>query len=167
MKLFDTTKKPKIPYDGWKVESHDISLGKINLNDIELYLDDEQKNGGCIKGTKLQEKLKSKPVLNANVLDYLLEHQKLIPKEWESEYVYFWGTIYRSAHGSLYVRCLYFSGGTWFRYYSWLDDFWDRISPAALLASSTKPSKSLHSFDPLNLKITYDGVEYKIVKQHN
>ena len=86
--LFDCSKKPKIPYDDWTVESHNTSLGKIDLSKLELYLDEEQKNGKYIEGNKLREKLKDKPVLNANVLDYLYEHQSLIPESWKGNCVF-------------------------------------------------------------------------------
>ena len=131
--LFDCSKKPKIPYDDWTVESHNTSLGKIDLSKLELYLDEEQKNGKYIEGNKLREKLKDKPVLNANVLDYLYEHQSLIPESWKGKCVYFWGTIFRLANGDLGVRSLYFNGGAWRRYYHWLDDDWYSDDPAAIM----------------------------------
>jgi hypothetical protein len=47
------------------------------------------------------------PVLNANVLDYLIAHPHLIPKDWVHKCVYFWGTIYyESGLGGFYVRRL-------------------------------------------------------------
>ena len=55
--------------------------------------------------------------LNANVLDYLLEHPELIPKKWKKYRIVFWGTIYRfnkesgPSEGKEFVRCLYFYKG--------------------------------------------------------
>ena len=147
MKLFDTTKKPSIPHDKWTIESNDTSLGRIDLSKLELYLDDEQKNGRYIEGDTLRKKLKDKLVLNASVLDYLYEHQELIPKSWKEKsegyikYIYFWGTIYRSSHGNLCVRYLYFDVGAWSRGCRWLCVGWDGDGPAALLASSPKSLK--------------------------
>src|SRR3990167_2072997 len=144
----DTKKQPKIPYENWTIESHDTSLGEIDLAKIELYLDDAQKDGKYIEGNKLREKLKDKPVLNAVVLDYLLEHQELIPESWKKktkegyiQYIYFWGTIYRGSLGSLYVRYIYFSVGAWHRDYGWLGGGWDGSYPSAVLASPL-PSKT-------------------------
>ena len=81
----DTTKTPYIPYDSWTVEHHDTSLGKIDPTKISLWLHDKQKEG-YINGHELRKEL-PKGVLNANVLDYLYEHQDLIPKEWEGKYI--------------------------------------------------------------------------------
>ena len=139
----DSSKKPNIPYDDWTIESHDTSLGKIDPTKIELYLDESQKSG-YIEGNKLLGKLKDKPVLNATVLDYLFEHQELIPESWKGKYVYFWGTVYHGSSGNLYVRCLYFYDGAWRRDSDWLDIGWFGSAPAALLASpSSSESKSL------------------------
>src|SRR3990167_4233406 len=120
--IIDTTKLPSIP-NCLKVDQHDTSLGEIDPTQIELYLDDEQKDT-IIRGGQLREKLKGKPVLNATVLDYLYEHQKLIPVSWKdktkdgyTQYIYFWGTIYRDSSGNLYVRYLYFFDGRWYSSY--------------------------------------------------
>ena len=142
--LIDTTKQPKIP-DGWTIESHNTSLGKIDPTKIELYWDDEQKNGKHIEGNKLLEKLKDKPVLNATVFDWLLENPKYIPEDWKGKYVYFWGTIFRGPGGCRYTLFLYFSSvGSWFWDCFWLDDGRGVFGPSAVLVSiSSKKSKSL------------------------
>ena len=48
------------------------------------------------------------PVLNANMLDFLLEHPELIPSGWFQfrERLHFAGTIYSGGHESYTVRCL-------------------------------------------------------------
>ena len=88
-----------------------------------------------IRGTELREELKGKPVLNANVLDYLLKHPELIPEEWKGKAVFFWGTIYRDSRGNLCVRCLYWDGSRWYWSHNWLDDFWLADNLALLLAA--------------------------------
>lgn len=118
----DCDANPFIP-EGWCVEEH--TKGGIftwNPAKVKLFLSKHQMGGKCIKGTELREELKSKPVLNANVLDCLLkpENQHLIPEDWKGKHVYFWGTIYRDSDGSLYVRYLYWSGGRWDWNYHWL-----------------------------------------------
>ncbi len=163
-KLFDTTKKPKIPYKDWTIQSNDTSLGKIDLSKIELYLDDDQKDGKYIEGNLLLGKLKGKPILNANVLDYLLKHKNLIPESWKDKYVYFWGTIYRDSFGNLCVRYLCWGGGSWNWGSRWLDGGWHSGSPAAMLASS-KNLESLSFFDPLDFEIKYKGIAYKLEKK--
>ncbi len=142
----DTSKNPFIP-DGWTVEEH-IKGGKIDLKDIELYLDPKQSTG--IEGNKLREKLRDKNVLNAVVLDYLLKYKNLIPENWKGKAVFFWGTIYRDSHGNLYVRYLVWSGSEWNWDGSWLGRDWDDDRPAA----SRKSLKTLPSdFGNLNLRI--------------
>ena len=55
-------------------------------------------------------------VLNGNVLDYLLHHRSLIPKEWRSNVIFFWGTIYRCQY-DLDVRYLAWGINEW--YWAW------------------------------------------------
>lgn len=129
--------------DGWKVEEHQItanSCGTLewDANNVEFYLDDDQKNGQVIEGNKLRKRLARKPILNANVLDYLLQNPKLIPDSWKKDesgdtrYVFFWGTIYRNQKGDLRVRSLCWFGGRWRWHASWLESAWASGDPAAL-----------------------------------
>lgn len=131
--VIDCNADPHVP-ENWKVEEH-IKGGELTWNPekITLYLSDKQK-GGVIEGNKLRKELKGKPVLNANVLDYLLKNPHLIPDEWKGKYIFFWGTIYRRSGGSLYVRCLCWGGGSWGWSYRWLVRDWGGGSPAAVLA---------------------------------
>ncbi|MBI4457430.1 hypothetical protein HY633_00515 [Candidatus Uhrbacteria bacterium] len=111
--------------------------GKLILTPgkIALFLAEGQKNGGWLKGHKLREELVNLPVLNANVLDYLLAHQELIPDAWKGRAVFFWGTIYRDRFGTLCVRCLCWFGDGWVSSDRWLGSGWNESSPAALPAS--------------------------------
>jgi hypothetical protein len=58
-------------------------------------------------------------VLPANVLNYLLDDQRLIPEDWKKDeggkilYIYFWGTIYSSSVDRLCVFYLYWGGNEW------------------------------------------------------
>ena len=133
--LIDCDVDPFVP-EGWKVEEHKKS-GKVKWTKelIELYLSPGQKNGKCIEGNKLRKELASKPVLNANILDYLLAHPELIPEEWKGKYVFFWGTVYRGSGGCLYVRVLCWDGGRWSWDYYWLDGDFNDNDPAALSVS--------------------------------
>ena len=127
---------PYIPC-GWKVEEH-IGSGMFEFDpkNVELYLDEGQKNG-VIEGIELRKRLAGKNVLNANVLDYLLEHTELIPDSWKENWVFFWGTIYRDSGGNLFVRCLSWNGTSWDAY--WIGRQWRSDNPT-LLASSLNPS---------------------------
>jgi hypothetical protein len=120
----------------WKMESHEKG-GELEWDPtkIKLYLDEGQKNGKTIIGSELQKKLADKPVLNANVLDYLLANPHLIPEEWKSKYIFFWGTVYRNPDGRLYVRYLGWFGDRWLWYSYWLGLGWGSCHSAALRAS--------------------------------
>lgn len=135
IQIIDCDAKPSIP-DGWKVEEHRKG-GKLEWNPekIQLYLSDGQKGSSYIEGNKLRKELKSKKVLNACVLDWLLAHPEFIPEEWKGKYIYFWGTIYRGSVGDLSVRCLYWFVGRWHWDFSWLGRGWSSSSPAVVLAS--------------------------------
>jgi hypothetical protein len=116
----------------------------VNGEKIEFYLSENQQNGKGIKGNELRRELASKKVLNANVLEYLLAHQELIPDSWKYDaagkyrHIFFWGTIYRSFSGNLLVRYLGW-GDEWRRiWYSSYHEFglgWFSDCPAATLAS--------------------------------
>lgn len=56
-----------------------------NGKNIELFLSDGQKNGKCIGGHQLRKELAEKPVLNANILDYLLQTSRTHSRELEGQ----------------------------------------------------------------------------------
>lgn len=133
----DCNADPKIPYDGWKVEEHRRTGDFVwDPSKVTLYLSESQKNGKVIEGNKLRKELKDKPVLNANVLDYLLAHPELIPEEWKGKYIFFWGTIYRGSDGHLGVRCLRWGGARWDWGDDWLGDGWRGGRPALVSAGA-------------------------------
>lgn len=133
--IIDCDADPFLPA-GWRVEEHRQG-GQLEWTKslINLYLADGQKNGQWLGGHELRAVLKNQPVLNANMLDFLLKYPQLIPEEWKNGAVFFWGTIYRDSAVGLYVRCLYWGGGRWF--WSWypLGVDWDASHPAAVRAS--------------------------------
>ncbi len=104
---------------------------------VTLHLSKRQKGDKRITGNDLRKELAKKPVLNANVLDWLLKpkNQHLIPEEWKGKAVFFWGTVYRHSDGNLYVRYLYWNDGKWFWSHYWLEHDWNAHNPAALRAS--------------------------------
>lgn len=130
--------------DGWTVEEHQKGGSfKWDAAQVAFHLSSGQKGDKYIEGNKLRKELADKgiPVLNANVLDYLLANPHLIPEEWKKDgkgntrYIFFWGTIYCRRDGSLYVRCLYWHGGGWDWGSDWLDRVWGSYGPAAVRAS--------------------------------
>ena len=130
--IIDCDADPYVP-DGWKGESHrkQGSLG-WDPKKIQLYLSAEQQGDKCIEGNKLRKELESQPVLNANVLDYLLAHSELIPDSWKGKYIFFWGTVYRGSGSRLCVRCLCFDGRSWRWSCDWLGCGFRSSRPAAV-----------------------------------
>ncbi|OHA60602.1 MAG: hypothetical protein A2569_00820 [Candidatus Vogelbacteria bacterium RIFOXYD1_FULL_51_18] len=127
-----------IPFtpNGWSVEEHqEGGMLEWNSNKVSLHLSPNQEGNIYIKGNELRTELKGKPVLNANVLDYLLIHQDLIPEEWKDQSIFFWGTIYCGLDGTLFVRYLYWHGGWWHWDFLWLGSDWFCHRPALVLAS--------------------------------
>jgi hypothetical protein len=152
--VIDFEARPFVPEDlDWKVESHQkthsgtVALTRDGDNlfldgkKIEFFLSPNQAEGKSIKGDKLRKELEGKPVLNANVLDYLLAHPELIPESWKvdekgrTRYIFFWGTIYRNSGGDLFARSLLWVNGRWDWSYGWFELEWDVSIPAAVLAS--------------------------------
>ena len=139
--IIDCNAAPFIP-DGWRIEPKDQLAGAVGRkllwgkNKVGLFLAKKQKKR-LIDGHELRKELKNKPVLKANVLDYLRAHPGLIPEEWKNKAVFFWGTVYCDPGGSLCVRCLCWDGdgGHWFCDWCWLGDVWDADGPAAVSAS--------------------------------
>lgn len=154
--IINTDKKPFCP-NGWEVVEH-RKAGKLEWNPekVRLHSEPEQEKG-YLNGNTLRERLKDKPVLNANVLDYLLKHTELIPEDWKDKYVYFWGTIYRDSGGHLSVRCLGWSGDRWGWSFNWLGHDWYGGHPAAVSAGVEKEVV----LDSLTL--SFGGKRYKAV----
>jgi hypothetical protein len=133
-KVIDCDAPPFIP-NGWSIDKHQKG-GQMewDASKVSTYFDDAQKTGG-IEGHKLRRKLANQKVLNANVLDFLLENQHLIPEEWKSKAVFFWGTIYRLCDVYLCVRYLYWDGGKWRWLVRWLGKDWNAVTTAVVSTS--------------------------------
>lgn len=130
--IIDCDSAPFIPPGMYLIEH--IPGGQIEWNpaNFELFFEESQKSGGYIKGERLWDILKSKRVLNANFLDYLLEHQELIPDACEDLAVFFWGTKYEDSDGNLCVRYLRKLCGEWGWSYNELFQDFISISAAAI-----------------------------------
>jgi len=121
-----------------KVELEKRADGKLYANGVEVvrYLSPSQKSGKAIRGIELYTELKSKKTLNACILDCLYANPQLIPEDWEQAgYTYFWGTRFRDAWGSLYVKSLYCAAGRWDWSCRWIGSNWHDECPTAILAS--------------------------------
>ncbi|MFA6593655.1 MAG: hypothetical protein WCT16_00160 [Candidatus Buchananbacteria bacterium] len=150
--VIDTNNDPRLPFADATIEKHarqgKISIEKrfdglyINGQKVVLYRSTRQINGQSIIGYELRRELDGQPVLSASVLDFLLANQEYIPEEWKEKdekgnviFIFFWGTIFRSSGGNLYVRYLYWGGSQWYELYYWLDSGFLGSDPAAVLAS--------------------------------
>ena len=136
--VIDLDADPFVP-EGWTVEKHQNGgTFKWNPNEVLLYLSKLQKDGESIKGNKLREELVGRRIFNANLLDWLMVHQNLIPEEWKHDeqghplFIFFWGTIYNRPSGILCVRGIYWRGNRWHCSFRWLNDGWNGSSPAAM-----------------------------------
>ena len=129
--IIDCDADPFVPED-WKVEEHKKG-GQLKFDPakILLHLFKNQKNGG-VNGHDLWKKIFGKPLMNANILDYLLDHPELIPKDWKGKYIFFWGTIYRDPNNNLCVRYLRLGGSSSYWYHFLLDYNFGGECPAAL-----------------------------------
>lgn len=124
--------------------------GILTIEDIariELYVSQKEYNGRTdwhIDGTFIRKEIEELqlPVLNANVLDFLLENQECIPEAWKKQDlgVHFWGTIYHQplnscpiSDTSIFVRKLIFHK-FWRSSTSLIGWPWSReYNPAAIL----------------------------------
>lgn len=133
--IIDLDADPHVP-DGCRVAEHQKGGAfKWNTANVALHLDSGQKKGKVMIGNKLRKELANKSVFNANLLDYLLANQHLIPWEWKYQPPFFWGTIYHDWNSSLYVRYLYWRGDRWDWSFRWLDNDWNDRGPAVVDAS--------------------------------
>jgi hypothetical protein len=102
---------------------------------VKLHLDAGQKNGKVIEGNELRKKLDKVPVYGAQLGDFYMANPHLIPEDWKGNAIFFWGTIYRNAYGSLCVRYLFWGGDRWVWGCGWLVDGWGGGNPGAVSAS--------------------------------
>lgn len=101
-----------VPY-GWGVYKHKKGgFLKFDPSKISLHLSEGQQNGS-ITGYDLEHELRGKPIMNVNVLEYLLKHCELIPGEWKDKHIFFWGTTYYDTYGYVHVRYLSYFGPRW------------------------------------------------------
>jgi hypothetical protein len=120
--------------EGWTIEEHQRNgIIKLDSAKIQLYLCDEQNNSAGLTGEKLRQKLFGQKVLNAAVLDYLLENPEIIPASWKKVDVFFWGTIYRPPCGMAHIRYLFWTGKQWDWNFFWINNDFSKSQPAAIL----------------------------------
>lgn len=95
--------EPYLPDQTWQVinppQKAEIELNLANITLVKLIdkINDQSSDSG----------------LSSCFLDYLLQHQELIPKEWQGKTIVFSGTRYSDPSGLLLYRNLYWDGTTW------------------------------------------------------
>lgn len=125
MKIIEHKKIGRIKFDPSKFVLH-ITEGQKVLSE---------------EGVKIRRAIKNKKILNANVLDQLIISPNMIPKEWKKDKsedgyirpISFFGTIYADIDGTLSIRVLCWDGQRWYSDFRWLEDYWGKDDPIAML----------------------------------
>ncbi|MBI4991662.1 MAG: hypothetical protein HZB99_00390 [Candidatus Harrisonbacteria bacterium] len=114
----------KYDYDktksGWTLLEDTSFDGKQFVPDIVEFL---KPNESYVRGDVMKQRAKE---LNAHLsqrhAEYLLEHQDLIPKEWQGKYyLIFPGTVWQDWYGGQRVAYLYWDGDQWNLSFFWLE----------------------------------------------
>lgn len=139
--LIDLDADPVIP-PGWYGFTSHIKRGMLEWNPklFSMYFSLFQQNGKHIWGPYLQGEIVTRHdylLLNANVLDYWLSHQDIIPEECKNPQISlcFWGTIYsiKKSRPQRYVRQLFLrDNGSFDWTYRAVDTMFDCKFPVAV-----------------------------------
>lgn len=133
-RTIDLDAAPLCPVD-WSIKRH-RKMGSMEWHPekVELFLSEHQLGTSVMSGRDIKQELEGKDVFNANLLDYLLAHQELIPQEWKGKAIFFWGTEYGHKYSPrLRIRCLYwrYDHWDWLWYAVWPGYQWHAGFPAA------------------------------------
>jgi len=107
--IIDCDADPYLP-NAWEgVHSHRKG-GHVEWNpeNFRIYIPSLQQDGKRIRIHDFCDQCKDQPLANANVLDWLLANQELIPDAWIKSQPCFLGTVYLDRDGYRCVRSLYF-----------------------------------------------------------
>jgi hypothetical protein len=122
--IINCSKKPFVP-KGWKVKRH--SQGgrwEFDLDRFWLYQSPSQTRG--ILGRTFLSQHTGVKLLNANVLDYIIEFPWLYGNDWYDKNVYFPGTVYIDENGKEVIRGLYSNGSTLGWCWRATDEIWQK-----------------------------------------
>jgi hypothetical protein len=138
--IIDSDADPFNPWQeyGWSVNEH-MRGGVFEWDPSQVSLHAVEAPKNDIEEYKIVQQLACMPVLNANVLDFLLRNTHLIPDEWKMDEVgntrgiIFWGTVYRNpTSGFLFVRHLFWHASGWCWGNRWRANCWLGSSYVAL-----------------------------------
>jgi hypothetical protein len=145
----DLAATPQLPFPTALVASHEAG-GVVAVEALPdgLYVDakkvvlfrSERQTAG-MQGPALFDELTGKAVLNANVLQFLIQHPEFIPEspEWKKQgdgdeiMIYFWGTLFQHPNGDHCVTHMEWNGASWKWSCSSIQNWWMTNQPAALL----------------------------------
>ncbi len=135
--IIDCAQDAPVPR-GWTVVEHRKEAAFAwDAVATELYVTEEQR-AGLVSGTLLRRNMKTLPVFNIHVLNFLHANPHLIPGNWRDKLggcypcVHFWGTIYGTPSGVHVVFYLAWNGKAWDRHYSAVSADWFGHTPAAV-----------------------------------
>ena len=131
-----------VPRKRINVEDHKKG-GQLSFDPskVVLHLSGLQKRGKAIGGWEFFKELASMPVLNVNVLDFLLANPHLIPDEWkyaengQARVIFFYGTTYRNMYNGLCVESLWWNEHNWINGGDWVGRLVHSNEAAALYIS--------------------------------
>jgi len=115
----DCRMDPAVPDGGWWIYKH-MGIPEVlwDTTRVERWRSELQKSHPhdkeepAIPGNEIYERVEQdNGLVNAALLDYLLEHQELIPGDWKDSKTYFWGTLYQHPLGTIGVRFMTFDEG--------------------------------------------------------
>jgi hypothetical protein len=142
----DSNVDPSISSEVFEVAHHNkIGVIKWNPTKVKLLCLPEQKNPplGGLNGEEMFQKFffadeKKERHLNANFLDFLLDHQQLIPSAWRKQNLYpcFWGTVIKNRKtGELAVLEMYFNGDRFDKAAHYFSHGFNAHRPAVILTN--------------------------------
>jgi hypothetical protein len=145
----DLAAEPRLPFPTAVIASHDAG-GVVDVErradglyvaakKVVLFRSELQTAG--VQGPQLYDELFGKPVLNANVLHFLMQNSEFIPDgpdwrkqdEGEDVMIYFWGTLFAHPNGDHCVSHMEWNGASWNWSCSSIQNWWLVHQPAALL----------------------------------
>ena len=125
-------------------ELESVGPAKYDISGVEQWLHDGQKDGKCVKGTKIWAELNKPEILKDHLgLRDLEEIQKkgimFFRKHFKGKAVFGWKSIVWDRNGDLLrVPCLYKVGGEVILGWRWADYGWCDDDPALRFASGAK-----------------------------
>jgi len=145
----DLAAEPRLPFPTAFIASHKpdgvVAVERrpdglyVDAKKVVLFRSELQTDG--VQGPQLYDELFEKAVLNANVLQFLIQNPEFIPEspDWKKQgeeadvMIYFWGTLFGHPNGDHCVSHMEWNGASWTWSCSSIQNWWLENQPAALL----------------------------------